>query len=149
MMHKLEIAFVWTVGACLGAVMFTISFWLFVDTRPPIQDSRVELLNESGEPTQTVKRGEQFLVARDMCVERTTAQYITRSLISTTKPLAYLIPASGSMLRTGCKRIVFSAAIPRSVPPGRYDYIVSYHYSNNPLSNGIDELLPVQITVVE
>jgi len=127
--------------------MVALIYWAFIDTDPPIIYSGQALTDHNGIPTNKFKAGDTMLLTRSFCVGRQASVDIDRRLVSLDGSNSYFVSASTTVLPRGCRRDTRSIELPKSVPPGEYNYIASVSYENNFLTKGVIEAPTVWVKI--
>lgn len=131
-------------------VFFVCVYWYFFDIDPPARFSAATTFTSKGVETDQFKRGDIMIVSRERCIDGDGVALFNRVLVGIDKKILYFMPGSQIVFRReGCSRAYQDVLIPSYVEPGRYEYIVTVHYQNNPLVEGVLTLPPPLIRVLE
>lgn len=142
------------IGICAGALVIgaacLFGFWLYLDTQPPFTNQIVYTMDRFGNKTDHFRAGDTMLVYRDLCFTRDLPVTFGRSLrrLDPKPELNVTINQTTGQLRRGCVANANTLVIPAETLPGRYRFENVVRWANNPFTEQVAMLPPVEIVVL-
>lgn len=112
------------------------------DGTPPVR------FISSDEHVTTAADGKSFFVTRQTCLDRQKPGRGLPRLVGIGTNLLIPLPGKPLAATLGCHVYVVLVRIPDEVPPGEYDYRLTFRFQMNPFKTIDVEASPVRVTVL-
>lgn len=132
-----------TVATFLAAAFLILYSAAQFDSAPPMH------FLSSDKHVISAADGRSFFVTRETCLDRNVPGEGLPRLIGVGSNVLIPLPPKPLSAMLGCHNYSVLVLIPEEVPPGEYEYRITYRFQMNPFKTLDVPALPVRVTVTQ